>query len=172
MASRILIGRVLNSATDSVDVPDLELLLGEVQASPTANTVLARLKDILSLVVLAAGSNEIGITRDSVTAETIVRFDRYEWTGPVSNQTLWTPTASKRFVLTDLLISVSAACEVAVTDGNYAASTIIFEGLVAEYGGLVYPTRKPYASAAINTPLKLTTSNAGGWIVGWGYETT
>jgi hypothetical protein len=35
-------------------------VLGKVTASPTANTVLARLMDILSLVVLAAGSNIIG----------------------------------------------------------------------------------------------------------------
>lgn len=35
-------------------------VLGRVTASPTANTVLARLKDILSLVVLAAGTNIIG----------------------------------------------------------------------------------------------------------------
>jgi hypothetical protein len=35
-------------------------VIGKVTASPTANTVLGRLKDILSLVVLAAGSNIIG----------------------------------------------------------------------------------------------------------------
>lgn len=35
-------------------------VLGKVTASPTANTVLARLKDILSLTVLAAGNNNIG----------------------------------------------------------------------------------------------------------------
>lgn len=35
-------------------------VLGRVTASPTANTVLARLKDILTGVVLAAGTNLIG----------------------------------------------------------------------------------------------------------------
>lgn len=34
--------------------------IGEVQAIPTANTVLARLKDLLSGIVLAAGANTIG----------------------------------------------------------------------------------------------------------------
>lgn len=34
--------------------------LGEVQANPTANTVLARLKDLLTQMVLAAGDNNIG----------------------------------------------------------------------------------------------------------------
>jgi hypothetical protein len=53
--------------------------VGEVQASPTANTLLARLKDLLSLIVLAAGSNIIGKvgidqttpgTTESVTTKT------------------------------------------------------------------------------------------------------
>lgn len=34
--------------------------LGEVTASPASNTVLARLKDLLSLIVLAAGENHVG----------------------------------------------------------------------------------------------------------------
>jgi hypothetical protein len=34
--------------------------VGEVQASPTANTVLARLKELLTGIVLAAGANVIG----------------------------------------------------------------------------------------------------------------
>ena len=38
----------------------LETLTGEVQASPTSNTILARLKDLLSGIVLAAGTNKIG----------------------------------------------------------------------------------------------------------------
>lgn len=38
-------------------------VIGEVQASPTANTVLARLKDLLTGIILAAGSNLIGIVK-------------------------------------------------------------------------------------------------------------
>ena len=41
------------------DAP-LAVLIGEVQATPTVNTLLRRLKDILSLVVLATGTNTIG----------------------------------------------------------------------------------------------------------------
>lgn len=38
----------------------LNALIGEVQATPTANTLLRRLKDLLTGIVLAAGSNFIG----------------------------------------------------------------------------------------------------------------
>jgi len=40
----------------------LETLVGEVQASPTSNSLLARLKDLLTGIVLAAGANKIGDT--------------------------------------------------------------------------------------------------------------
>lgn len=41
-------------------VDELKVLVGEVQASPTENTVLDRLKDLLTGIVLAAGSAIIG----------------------------------------------------------------------------------------------------------------
>lgn len=40
----------------------LAALIGEVQATPTSNTLLARLKDILTNVSLAAGTNVVGKT--------------------------------------------------------------------------------------------------------------
>ncbi|KKN35085.1 hypothetical protein LCGC14_0787100 [marine sediment metagenome] len=42
---------------------DIITRLGEVQASPTENTVLDRLKDLLTGIILAAGSNLIGIVK-------------------------------------------------------------------------------------------------------------
>jgi hypothetical protein len=41
-----------------------EDVMGEVQASPTSNTVLARLKDLITGVVLATGTNIIGKVHD------------------------------------------------------------------------------------------------------------
>ena len=38
----------------------LETLIGEVQATPTSNSLLARLKDLLTGIVLATGANKIG----------------------------------------------------------------------------------------------------------------
>lgn len=46
----------VTTATDD----ELVTRMGNVTASPTANTLLARLKDLLSLVVLAGGENVIG----------------------------------------------------------------------------------------------------------------
>ena len=55
-----------NPATDT---DDLEALIGEVQASPTANTVLDRLKALLTGIVLSAGTALIGkVSIDQATA--------------------------------------------------------------------------------------------------------
>jgi hypothetical protein len=45
---------------DKLDEATFTGRIGEVQASPTANTLLARLKDLLTGIVLAAGANTIG----------------------------------------------------------------------------------------------------------------
>ena len=50
----------LSAAATSAKQDALATLVGEVQASPTANTVLDRLKALLTGVVLATGSNTIG----------------------------------------------------------------------------------------------------------------
>jgi hypothetical protein len=55
-----VIDGIAGTSPNTKTLYDLSSLIGEVQASPTANTLLARLKDILSLVVLAAGTNIIG----------------------------------------------------------------------------------------------------------------
>lgn len=61
MAKKILGGNIIDE-TDPLDTKDTALatLVGEVQANPTANTVLARLKSLLTGIVLAAGSAIIG----------------------------------------------------------------------------------------------------------------
>lgn len=54
--------RVHITASKELVVKDtaLETLVGEVQATPTSNTILARLKDLLTGIVLATGVNKIG----------------------------------------------------------------------------------------------------------------
>lgn len=51
---------VLDNVEAGID--EIKVLIGEVQASPTSNTVLDRLKDLLTGIVLATGTNFIGRT--------------------------------------------------------------------------------------------------------------
>ncbi len=72
-------GQQLKSASRSITLAsddDLLAKVGEVQASPTSNTVLDRLKALLTGIVLAAGTNEIGKTNVkhfNVTGSTLTR---------------------------------------------------------------------------------------------------
>jgi hypothetical protein len=60
------IGKItLRNAADNADIDPLSesiftARLGEVQTTPTANTVLGRLKDLTTEIVLKAGSNRVG----------------------------------------------------------------------------------------------------------------
>ena len=51
---------ILNELGDKLDEATFTARVGEVQATPTSNTILGRLKDLLTNIVLAAGSNIIG----------------------------------------------------------------------------------------------------------------
>lgn len=58
---------------------DLDALLtkvGEVQASPTANTILARLKDIKDGVTLTGSSPEVSSDQDTQVATTVQTYNR------------------------------------------------------------------------------------------------
>jgi hypothetical protein len=80
-------------------VQNLDTATGAVTASPTANTLLARLKDILSLTVLAAGTNLIGKvgidqttpgTTDSVTVKSGTVKVTASTTRPAEHATAYT----------------------------------------------------------------------------------
>lgn len=77
--AKALIGEVQASPTSNTVLDRLKTLatrIGEVQASPTSNTILDRLKALLTGIVLAAGTNVIGKVRlvtatgDEVTDDT------------------------------------------------------------------------------------------------------
>jgi hypothetical protein len=71
------IGKVtVRNAADAADIDPLAEAtftgrVGEVQASPTANTVLDRLKALLTGIVLAAGENYLGFTGRKFTTSTV-----------------------------------------------------------------------------------------------------
>lgn len=77
-----LVGKVqIRNAANTADIDPVAEgtftgRLGEVQASPTANTVLGRLKDLLTGIVLAAGTNVIGkVSIDQTTPGTTNAID-------------------------------------------------------------------------------------------------
>jgi len=71
--------------------------------------------------------------------------------------TLWDPTAGKKFVITDIIISVDTAMTVMLSD----VTTLIFQFFFAANGGCVINLQTPYESTAADNILKYTNTVAG-----------
>lgn len=99
--------------------------VGEVQASPTSNTVLDRLKALLTGIVLAAGTAAIGAVKDNGPNWTTV------WgvsSAPVNSADASSavsvtdaPTSGQKIVLDDVHISVGSAISVSLKCETSAA---------------------------------------------------
>ena len=88
-------------------------------------------------------------------------------------QTIWTPTSGKKFVITDIIISASAAGTIVLFDNTNSATTLVTPVLtLAANGGCVVNFGvNRYTSAAANNVLKYTSgSGAAGNIMVKGYE--
>lgn len=87
--------------------------------------------------------------------------------------TVWQPTTGKRFVLTKLIYSASAAGTIQLFDGTDSGNTVVTPIMsIAANGGFVldWPVWAPYRSAAVNNILKYTSgSGAAGslYVEGW-----
>lgn len=98
---------VLDNIEDGID--EVKGLLGEVQASPTENTVLDRLKDLLTGISLAAGSEVIGSVdvdpRTTTTAALTVSASG-------DNTAIAAPGAGKHLAVYRLVMTVARGSEV------------------------------------------------------------
>ena len=94
----------------------------------------------------------------------------YDWAGLVTAQTVWDPTGGKKFVITNIIISCSAACTVTIFDQTDDTTNRILKGYFAANGGLVSNFSQPIISSTADNILKITTSAAGGSLTVFGYE--
>jgi len=96
-------------------VESINTKTGEVQAAPTANTVLGRLKDLLTGIILAAGSNIIGkVGIDQTTPGTTNGVEITKHTVPSEAHT----TA----LAASLVVKASAGTFLSVTGYNNSSS--------------------------------------------------
>lgn len=121
----------------AVDVSALETQVGEVQDSPTANTLLARLKDLLTGIVLAAGGNIIGkaklvdasgadLTYTNPVAVTVVQLGEVQ-VSPTANTVL----DRLKTIATNVGLVVTALGGVVLAAGNAAIGTFRFTPAVS-----------------------------------------
>ena len=107
---------------------------------------------------------------DALVAATFV-VKTVDFTASQTAQTIWTPAGGKKFVITDMVISASAAGTLTVFDATNNTTLRVNQIFLAANGGAVVNYRKPYVSATADNVLKYTTgSGVAGSITVSGYE--
>lgn len=125
--------------------------------------------DVLTLPALTAGTNNIGIVVLDRDNQTFVK-KTYDWTGAVTAQAVWTPSSGKKFVLTDMYVSVTADLTLTIFDNTDDTTNRIMKLSLKASSGFIDNRSKPFMSLAANNVLKITTSATGGYITVCGYE--
>lgn len=116
------IGKVtVRNAADAADIdPVAEATftgrVGEVQASPTANTLLARLKDLLTGIVLAAGAAIIGAVKNAGPNWVVSRATKDSADLSAISDLTAAPTAGLKIVIDELWISTLTAMTLTISE--------------------------------------------------------
>ena len=120
--------------------------------------------DIASAI--PSGTNIIGAVKKDKVNYTIVN-KHVSSSDATSGVTIWDPTAGKKWVVTDLIISTDTAMTVTIKDGANAVMVLY----LAANGGAVSNFQTPLQSSAANNNLTVTASATGNIAVtATGYE--
>ena len=107
---------------------------------------------------------------NQILGKTIVK-KTIDFTASQTAQTIWDPTAGKKFVITDYDLSFSAAGAITVFDETDNTTLRVFKINGAVNGGAIHAYTKPYESATADNVLKYTTgAGAIGSLTLIGYE--
>jgi len=149
----------LPSGTNTIGKVDI------ASALPAGNNNIGNV-DVVSLPSIPSGSNIIGAVKKDKVNYTIVN-KHVSSSDATSGVTVWDPTAGKKWVVTDLIISTDTAMTVTIKDGT----TAILVLYLAANGGAVSNFQTPLQSSTADNNLTVTASAAGNIAVtATGYE--
>jgi len=94
----------------------------------------------------------------------------YTSAGAATDGIVWSPAAGKRWYVTDLIISVSAATTVTLEDDLTGGDSVVLKLDLAANSGLVVPFQTPLFSGEDAADLMVTTSAGNIYITAVGYE--
>ena len=84
--------------------------------------------------------------------------------------TLWDPTTGSKFVVTDMIVSVSSAATVTIFDGTDTTANRLAKASLAANGGFIHNFKIPFRSSTVDNLLKVTSTAATCYITVIGYE--
>ena len=115
---------------------------------------------------LATGTNIVGAVKRDIVNYTKVK--KYVALGTTAETTIWDPTSGKKFVITDIFVSATAAGTCTIRDGT-AGTTFLIASL-AENGGFITNLQTPIESATADNNLTAQASAATQYVLVCGYE--
>ena len=164
-AGNNVVGKVkVRNSADSADIDPLSEAtytahMGEVQASPTSNTLLARLKDLLTGIILATGPNIIGSARHAGPHWTPLDFTIDETDQTALDDFSAAPTSGERIVIDDLEISVGTAMTVTVTEETTGA--VLYKLYMQANTSVVISPRNGRKLVPVDKKVQIQASAAG-----------
>ena len=106
-----------------------------------------------------------------VSDSTVLVVKTVDFAASATAQAIWTPASGKKFVITDIIISCSAAGTITVFDSTDSTANRVVKGYFSANGGIDHPYSKAFVSAAADNILKYTTGTGiAGSLTIWGYE--
>ena len=136
-------------------------------------TTLASIKDTAGIKkitdALPAGTNIIGaVKRDVINYTPIHKV--YAYTGAVTDGIVWSPTSGKKWVVTDIKVSISAAASVTFEEDKTGGDVIIDASDLAANGGFVMDLQTPWYGTENDADLVVTTTAGNVKVTVDGYE--
>lgn len=122
---------------------------------------------------LPAGTNSIGQVQPSkypTTDDAEYMNKYYTSAGAATDGIVWSPASGKRWYVTDLIVSVSAATTVTLEDDKAGGDAVVLKVDLAANGGFCKRFVTPLASGEDAADLIVTTTAGNLYITATGYE--
>ena len=94
----------------------------------------------------------------------------YTSSGAATDGIIWSPAASKRWYVTDIILTVSAAATVTIEDDLAAGDSVVFKAELAANSGISHTFTTPLFSGEDEADLLITTSAGNVYVTVTGYE--
>lgn len=170
---KLSIRPLTNADVVTVEQATAANLKATVTQASTARTISAALPagtnnigDVDIASAIPAGTNIIGaVKRDVVNYTKVHKYVALSTTGET---TVWDPTSGKKFVITDIAVSATAAGTCTLRDGS-GGSTLWIASL-ATNGGFVLDLQTPIESSTADNILTAQASAITQYVLVTGYE--
>jgi hypothetical protein len=149
------------AANSGVDIGDVDILSIAAGDNNIGNV------DIASAI--PAGTNIIGaVKRDTINYTPVRKY--YANTGAATDGVVWSPVEGKKWVVTDIALTTSAAATVTLEDDLTAGDAVVMAFDLAANGGVSMNLQTPLVSGEADADLLITTSAGNIKIMVSGYE--